>query len=131
LSRFIGLARAKVRGHAFLLAACTALTLSIAVASAEAATYNYCSGCTISSSSLVKASTYRYITLDYVHRLSGPGSGVTIGAIAQYADNGSWGNYVYSTSTEVTHGYSGSRPAWAAAANFGAGNYGFNAHANY
>lgn len=131
MSRFIDTARARVRGHAFLLAAVTALTLSVVVAVAEAASYNYCSGCTISSNSLVKAASSRRITLDYVHRLSGPGSGVTIGAIAQYADNGAWGNYVYSNSTEVTHGYSGSRPAWGAAANFGAGNYGFNAHVNY
>lgn len=103
----------------------------ISAVPAESATSRYCDGCTIYSNSLVKATVARYITLDYVHRLSGPSSGVTIGAIAQYADNYAWGNYVYSTSTEVTHGYSGSRPAWGAAANFGAGNYGFNAHVRY
>jgi hypothetical protein len=105
--------------------------LCVGVATASAASSAYCSGCTIGSNSLVKAATARYISLDYVHRLSGPGSDVTIGAIAQYSDNGAWGNYVYSTSTEVTHGYSGSRPARGAAANFGAGNYVFNAHVNY
>lgn len=100
-------------------------------ASAEAASYHYCSSCTINAGSTRIAGSARYITLDYVHRLSGPSSGVTIGAIARYADTGSWGNYVYSTSTEVTHSYNGSRPAYGAATNFGAGNYGFNAHVNY
>ncbi len=77
------------------------------------------------------ASGYAYITYDYVHRLSGPGSGVVIGAIAKYADDGSWGSWATSSATEVAHGYSGSRPAWGAAGNFGGGNYGFHAHVNY
>lgn len=98
---------------------------------ANAGTHHYCSSCTIYSGSLKLDPTAHYITLDYVHRLSGPGSGVTIGAIAKYVSDGSWGSYVYSTSTEVQHGYNGTRAAWGAAANFGAGNYGFNAHVNY
>lgn len=97
---------------------------------AEGATYHYCASCLVYAGSLVEASSSRYITQDYVHRLAGPG-GVTIGAIAQYADNYAWGNYVFSTSTEVTHSYTGNRPAWGAAANFGGGNYSFNAHVTY
>lgn len=108
-----------------------ALLLVAGAPTAHAATDHYCSGCTVYSNQLVENTLYHYITADYVHRLSGPGSGVTIGAIAQYADTFAWGNYVYSTSKEVTHGYNGKRPAWGAAANFGAGNYGFNAHVNY
>lgn len=109
-----------------------ALFVFIGAASAEAATYRYCSGCTIGGNGgLVTASSSRYITSNYVHRLSGPSSGVTIGARAYYTDNGSWGNFVYSTSTEATHLYSGSRPARGSASNFGAGNYGFNAHVLY
>lgn len=114
-----------------LALAATVLLLVGVAAPASAATDHYCSGCTIYSNQLVENTYYHYITSDYVHRLSGPTTGVTIGAIAQYADNYAWGNYVYSTSKEVIHGYSGKRPAWGAAANFGAGNYGFNAHVNY
>jgi hypothetical protein len=109
----------------------TSLSVLALAGPASAATDHYCSGCTIYSKSTVMAVYYHYITLDYVHRLSGPGSGVTIGAIAKYADNGQWGNYVYSTSTVAMHGYSGSRPAWGAGTNFGNGNYAFNAHVNY
>ena len=116
---------------AFCIAGASLVLLAGAgVAVAEAATYHYCVSCLVRSSSLVEASSARYITQDYVHRLAGP-SGVTIGAVAQYADNYAWGNYVYSTSTEVTHSYTGNRPAWGAAANFGGGNYSFNAHVTY
>lgn len=122
--------------HRWRTSACVTLLLlalvCVGVAHAEAATSRYCSGCTIGGNGgSVTASTPRYITSNYVHRLSGPSSGVTIGARAYYTDNGSWGNFVYSTSTQVTHGYTGGRPARGSASNFGAGNYGFNAHVNY
>jgi hypothetical protein len=45
--------------------------------------------------------------------------------------DGSWGSYVYSTTTQVQHGYNGTRNAWGATTNFGGGNYWFNAHVNY
>lgn len=105
--------------------------LCVGAARAEAATYRYCAGCTIYAGSPFTAGTSRYITSNYVHRLSGPSGGVTIGARALYTDNNSWGNFVYSTAREVTHGYSGGRPARGSASNFGAGNYGFNAHVLY
>ncbi|MBI2691968.1 MAG: hypothetical protein HYX29_08505 [Solirubrobacterales bacterium] len=115
-----------------MISSAVALLIGVGVANAEAATYGYCSGCTINGNGgSVTAGISRYITSNYVHRLSGPSGGVTIGARAFYTDNGSWGNFVYSTSTEVTHGYSGSRPARGSASNFGAGNYGFNAHVLY
>jgi len=104
--------------------------ISVVVATADGATAHYCTSCTIGSGRLVEATGSHYITQDYVHRLSGSGS-VTIGAIAQYADNGAWGNYVSSTSTEVTHSYGGDRPAWGAAANFGPSAYLFDAHVTY
>lgn len=107
------------------------LIICTGVTNAEAATYRYCSGCTIYSGVPYTASSSRYITSNYVHRLSGPSSGITIGARAFYTDNNSWGNFVYSTSTQVTHLYSGGRPARGSASNFGAGNYGFNAHVLY
>lgn len=119
------------RRIACLIASTLVLLLHAGGARAEAATYRYCSGCTIYGYSPFTAPSSRYITSNYVHRLSGPSSGITIGARAYYTDNGSWGNFVYSTSTEVTHGYSGSRPARGSASNFGAGNYGFNAHVLY
>jgi hypothetical protein len=107
------------------------LIIGTGTATAEAATYRYCNGCTIYSGVPYTASSSRYITSNYVHRLSGPSGGITIGARALYTDNNSWGNFVYSTSTEVTHLYSGGRPARGSASNFGAGNYGFNAHVLY
>jgi hypothetical protein len=120
----------------FARAAMTAWIVAVAIAlagagSASAASHTYCSGCTIWAGSLVQANYSYYIVLNYVHRLSGPGSGVAIGAIAKYVDNGSWGNWAISYGTEVTHGYNGARRAWGAAGNFGNGNYGFNAHVNY
>jgi hypothetical protein len=118
------------RGALCILAATIVLTACSGVAVAEAATYHYCVGCLVRANSLVEAASARYITQDYVHRLAGP-AGVTIGAVAQYADDYSWGSYVYSTSTEVTHSYIGNRPAFGAAANFGGGNYSFNAHVTY
>lgn len=105
--------------------------MSANAGTASAATYQYCSGCTIYANGYVKSGVAAYLTLDYVHRLSGPGSGVTIAAVAQYADNGAWGTFVYSSSTEVQHGYNGGRRAWGIAVNYGSGNYGFNAHENY
>jgi hypothetical protein len=116
---------------AICITGATLLLLAFAGAQrAQAATYHYCSSCLVYSGSLVEASQAKYITLDYVHRLAGP-AGTTIGAVAQYADNYAWGSYVYSTATEVTHSYLGNRPAWGAAANFGGGNYSFNAHVGY
>jgi hypothetical protein len=120
-----------VRRELALILALTALALSAGVASADGQTHHYCSGCTINAGLTYKDPNDYSITQDYVHRLSGPSSGVTIGAAAYYTDTGSWGNWVYSTSTEVTHGYGGSRPARGAAGNFGAGNYGFNAHVTF
>jgi hypothetical protein len=109
--------------------AATVVALFAFNGSANADSYTYCSGCTINGGGVYECPYWAYITLDYVHRLSG--SSATIGAIAQYADDGSWGNWATSTATEVTHSYSGGRPAWGAAGNFGRGNYGFNAHVNY
>lgn len=109
----------------------TLLLAAFAAGSTNAGTHQYCTGCTIYGNSLFTDPTPHYITLDYVHRLSGPSTGVTIAARAKYVSDGSWGSYVYSTSTEVQHGYNGTRNAWGSATNFGAGNYGFNAHVNY
>jgi hypothetical protein len=125
LTRFV-----RLREAVCIVGASLALLVSAGVSKADAATYHYCVGCLVYANSLVEASTARYITYDYVHRLAGP-NGVTIGAVAQYADNYTWGSYVTSTATEVTHSYVGNRPAWGAAANFGGGNYSFNAHVNY
>jgi hypothetical protein len=130
LSRVLPKTFSRTRGVVCAIGATLALFACSGVAIAEAATYHYCNGCLVYARSLVEASQAKYITQDYVHRLAGP-SGVTIGAVAQYADNYAWGNYVYSTSTEVTHSYLGNRPAWGAAANFGGGNYSFNAHVTY
>lgn len=115
----------------FLIGLAISLALLAGTASAEAASHHYCSSCTIYAWTSKVDPTAHYITLNYVHRLSGPSSGVTIGARAKYVSDGSWGSYVYSTTTEVQHGYNGTRNAWGAATNFGAGNYGFNAHVNY
>lgn len=119
------------RRTACVFIATLVLIICTGVTNAEAATYRYCSGCTIFSGVPYTAGGSRYITSNYVHRLSGPSSGVTIGARALYTDNYSWGNFAYSTSTEVTHLYTGGRPARGSASNFGAGNYGFNAHVLY
>lgn len=124
----------RTRLHRFGLQAvcmCTLLFSLAIVSTAQAGSHYYCSSCTIYAYSSYMDPTAHYIKLDYVHRLSGPGSGVTIGARAKYVSDGSWGSYVYSTSTSVQHGYNGTRNAWGAATNFGGGNYGFNAHVNY
>jgi hypothetical protein len=107
-----------------------ALLVCSGAAIAEAATYHYCIGCLIHAQEVWEAGSAPKITQNYVHRLAGP-AGVTIGAGAQYADTYAWGSFIYSTSTEVTHSYTGTRPAWGAAVNLGGSNYSFNAHVNY
>lgn len=122
---------ARIRTALVAIALAATMVLVGATSSAFGSSFTYCNGCTINSGYAYESNTWAYITTDYVHRLSGPGSGVTIGAVAQYADDGSWGNYVYSSTTEAIHYYNGARPAWGTATNFGAGNYGFNAHVDY
>lgn len=101
-----------------------------AVGTASAGTDHYCSGCTIyAGSGITSTVTISNIRSSYVHRLSGPGSGVTIYAAAYYPGDG-YGSWQSSTTTEAIHYYPGNRDARGAAWNGGAGNYGFNAHAS-
>jgi hypothetical protein len=110
--------------------AATALATLCLAAPALASTHHYCSGCTIGSSSAVEDWQAFWLTIDYVHRLSGP-SCSTIGAYAHYTD-GTYGSEVTTyCSDAVQHGYAGTKLGYGAADNLGAGNYGFNAHVDY
>ena len=107
-----------------------ALTTLCLASPALAGSHTYCSGCTINSSTVVEDWSAFNLTLDYVHRLSGP-SCSTIGAYAHYTD-GTYGSEVTTyCSDAVQHGYNGSQQGWGGADNLGAGNYGFNAHVDY
>lgn len=127
--------------RASAIACVTVVLLGAAFAGqASAASYTYCDGCTIygtdnGNNAIVSTNGY-YITLDYVHRLSGPYC-TNIGAGSVYYDY-SLGRYVWGSivlqgdcSTDVQHGYNGDRVFWGGAVNYGAGNYGFNAHVDY
>lgn len=120
------------RLSACLCAVVSTVAVSLSLASgASASTYTYCNGCTILGGAEYAQFAYFYLTLNYVHRLSGPYC-TTIGARAWYAD-GTIGSYAYnqSCSDAVQHGYNGSKLGAGTATNFGAGNYGFNAHDDY
>lgn len=108
-----------------------AALLAAGAGPAAAGVDHYCVGCTINGNSGIQDTNGFYLTLDYVHRLSGP-SCTTIGARAYYG-GGVWGGFAYnlSCSDDVQHGYNGSQFGYGEAWNFGAGNYGFNAHVDY
>jgi hypothetical protein len=114
-----------------LLAAAVPAVAALALAApALAGTDTYCLGCTIGAQTSIEDTHAFFLTLDYVHRLSGPTCS-TIGAYAHYTD-GTYGSEVTTDcATEVEHGYNGSKNGWGGADNQGAGNYGFNAHVDY
>lgn len=100
------------------------------VATAIAGTDTYCYHCTIyKHSGIYSTVNITNIRSSYVHRLSGPGSGVTIYAGAFY-DGYGYSDWQPSSTTEAIHYYPGNTYARGAAWNGGAGNYGFNAHAS-
>lgn len=110
-----------------VVAAIAALALAVP---ALAGTDTYCLGCTIGAHTAVEDSNAFFLTLDYVHRLSGPTCS-TIGAYAHYTD-GTYGSEVLTDCSDaVQHGYTGAKDGWGAADNEGNGNYGFNAHVDY
>jgi hypothetical protein len=113
-----------------LTSVATVLTALCLAAPAFAGSHTYCLGCTVDSGTTVEDWLAFNLTLDYVHRLSGP-SCSTIGAYAHYTD-GTYGSEVTTyCSDAVQHGYNGSQQGWGGAHNQGAGNYGFNAHVDY
>jgi hypothetical protein len=113
------------------LAAAAVVVVALFLATpAMAGTDTYCNGCTIGANTAIEDTQAFFLTLDYVHRLSGP-SCSTIGAYAHYTD-GTYGSEVTAYCTDaVQHGYNGSKNGWGGADNQGAGNYGFNAHVDY
>lgn len=108
------------------LAATAAIFAAVALASS---TYEYCSGCTINANSTRTSNATRFAILSYVHRLSGPGSGVEIGTFARPPGGGYW-CATTSFGTEVSCD-PGGHEVYGEADNYGAGNYGFNAHLTY
>lgn len=122
----------RARVFAVALAAMAAVAIFAAVAMATS-TYEYCSGCTINASSSRTSAADRFAVLSYEHRLSGPGSGVQI-EVQAFANNGGQpGSQVCSSLTFSTEAACdpGGTDSFGRAWNFGAGNYGFNAHLTY
>ena len=119
------------RAQRLVVSAAMAAVIALAVAvPALASTDHYCVGCTIGSGTAIEDPSMFYLTLDYVHRLSGPTCS-RIGAYAHYAD-GTYGSEIFADcSYDVQHGYNGSNLGKGGADNLGAGNYGFNAHVDY
>jgi hypothetical protein len=116
--------------HTLLAALLSTAVSALGAAPASAGTHSYCVGCTINSGQYAEDSSAFNLLLDYVHRLSGP-SCSQIGAFAHYTD-GTFGSEVLaSCSSDVQHGYNGSKAGYGAADNLGGGNYGFNAHVDY
>lgn len=108
----------------------TVLATLVLAVPALAGTDTYCLGCTIGAHTAIEDTNAFFLTLDYVHRLSGP-SCSTIGAYAHYTD-GTYGSEVLTDCSDaIQHGFNGSKNGWGAADNQGAGNYGFNAHVDY
>lgn len=110
-------------------AACLGLAAIFAAIAFAYSTYQYCSGCTINAGASRTSAATRYAVLSYEHRLSGPGSGVKIQAEALNTGGGLVCS-TYSYATEVTCDPN-SVEVYGRAWNFGAGNYGFNAHLSY
>jgi hypothetical protein len=111
--------------------AVAAISASLCLAApALAGSHTYCLGCTINSNTAVEDWVANWLTLDYVHRLSGPTCS-TIGAYAHYVD-GTYGSEVTTDCSDaVQHGYAGTQLGYGVAHNAGAGNYGFNAHVDF
>lgn len=128
-STAVGAARFRLSRGLVSLVCAIALGAAIFATAASAATYTYCNGCTINASDYRMSAATRYAYISYVHRLSGPGSGVLIYAEA-YTPGGTLVCSQPSWSTEAACNparYEVHGVAW----NFGAGNYGFNAHLGY
>ncbi len=120
----VGLTRLRV----LLLAAMCAIASTVVVATAVAASYRYCDGCTINSNDQRTSAASRNATSSYVHRLSGPSSDSAVNISARaFVTNGPLvciaTNYVRAISCPPGGAYVRGQ-----AVNWGAGNYGFNAH---
>jgi hypothetical protein len=122
-------------GQSSARASMTVVVLAVAIAvvscaTAFAATYDYCAGCTIGAYSVRDSNVSKSSSLSYVHRLSGPSAGsMTITAAAYIAG----GSFVCSNTNfvlEITCNPAGNFVR-GRAQNNGAGNYSFNAHLNY
>lgn len=119
------------RMRVLLLAAICALALTVVVSAAVAASYRYCDGCTINSNDQRTSAASRSATSSYVHRLSGPSSNtaVTISARAFIS-----GGQLVCINTNAARDIScppGGAYVRGQAVNWGAGNYGFNAHLSW
>lgn len=114
-----------------VLAGVCVLALTVVVSAAVAASYQYCSGCTINSNDQRTSAASRNATNSYMHRLSGPSSdtAVTI-EVRAFITNGPLvcanANNVRSISCPPYGNYVRGQ-----AVNWGGGNYGFNAHLSW
>lgn len=112
-----------------LLTTVCALAFAVVVATAVAATYQYCNGCTINGGTYRASANSKVSDLSYLHRLSGPGSSYSgVQAVRTY--NGNEACFKGTFGTQVScdpHNYD----VIGAAHNGGAGNYGYNAHLRY
>ncbi len=124
-----GLAGAVAQRRKLLVLCPIFVAMGIALAAdAFAASYRYCDGCTINSQSRRVSNATRVAKTSYMHRLSGPSSGVTIQVQAF------WGDHFYCTQQTTTTEAAcsvGNHEVHGAAYNGGAGNYGFNAHLSW
>lgn len=114
------------RAKQFLAALTVALAMMAAYAATSYAAYHWCSNCWFNAHTWNKSAGMVYATSSYVHRLSGPGSGVYVGAAATNSGGAMiCSHYTYGTEASCYPGGAYSR-GWGL--NDGNGNYRFNAH---
>lgn len=120
-------------GRRLLAALTAAFALGLAAVALATTTYTYCDGCTINAGDKRTSAATRNAVLSYEHRLSGPGTGVQIEAQALANNGGVPGSLVCSGPSSTTEAACdpGGHEVFGRAWNYGAGNYGFNAHLTY
>jgi hypothetical protein len=114
-----------------LMAAVCALAMTVVVSAATAASYRYCDGCTINSNDQRTSAASRNATNSYMNRLSGPSSNTAVTIeVRAFITNGPLvcanANNVRDISCPPYGNYVRGQ-----AVNWGAGNYGFNAHLSW
>lgn len=120
--------RRQSRPALFVLLSCVFVLAAAAVAFAQ--TYQYCPGCTINGGATRESNVWKAANTVYEHRLSGPsGTAISTRGRYRYNDNSTCASGIVTVTQAAC--YAGGAQSYGRASNWGAGNYGFNAHLTY
>lgn len=93
-------------------------------------TYQYCPGCTINGGQTRESNVWKRANTVYLHRLSGPsGTGISTRGRAVGSDASTCASGLVTVTQAAC--YAGGAASYGRSTNWGAGNYGFNAHLTY